>query len=129
MNKTQKIEHLVIEGLQVVGAILTCVVLIFALVVCFRNGKNENIGRYDVSALEQWAKNDECGQVRMLGAWVVGADSGDGATWFIEDEQGQVWKVCNDSITRHDSLLLWIDDRGTEVTFDDVIVRVWREAY
>ena len=62
----------------------------------------------------------------MVGAWPIAEDEG---TWVLEDEEGYLWRVHDEAITKHDSLLLWIDDNNTERINDDVIVRMWREVY
>lgn len=78
---------------------------------------------FDTSIIEaQWCGGFEDGTVRMVGAW-----------WFtdgvVEDEQGQLWAI-EQSINHDDWLMLWIADNNTpNNTVDDVVIKVWREAY
>ena len=78
---------------------------------------------FDTSIIESmWCGGFEDGTVRMVGAWWY-------ADGVVEDEQGQLWGI-EQSIEQEDFLLLWIADNHTpnNVT-DDVIIKVWREAY
>lgn len=78
---------------------------------------------FDTSIIESnWCGGFEDGTVRMVGAW-----------WYVdgvvEDEQGQLWAV-EQSINTDDFLMLWIADNNTpNNTTDDLIIKVWREAY
>lgn len=78
---------------------------------------------FDTSIIEQ----ERCGgfidgTVRMVGArWY--------ADGVVEDEQGQLWGI-EQNIDKEDFLLLWIADNNTpDKTTDDIIIKVWREAY
>ena len=83
----------------------------------------EQTGGFDTSIIEtQWCGGFEDGTVRMVGAWWY-------ADGVVEDEQGQLWGI-EQSINIDDFLLLWIADNNTpDNTEDDIIVKVWREAY
>lgn len=78
---------------------------------------------FDTSVIEQaWCGGFTDGTVRMVGAW-----------WYtdgvVEDEQGQLWGI-DVPVTNEDFLLLWIADNNTpNNTTDDIIIKVWREAY
>ena len=78
---------------------------------------------FDTTPIEKaWCGNFEDGTVRMVSAW-----------WYtdgvVEDEQGQLWGI-EQSIDKEDFLLLWIADNNTpDKTTDDIIIKVWREAY
>ena len=78
---------------------------------------------FDTSIIEaQWCGGFEDGTVRMVGAW-----------WYtdgvVEDEQGQLWGI-DQEVSMEDFLLLWIADNNTpNNTTDDIIIKVWREAY
>ena len=78
---------------------------------------------FDTSIIEaQWCGGFEDGTVRMVGAWWY-------ADGVVEDEQGQLWAV-EQSINHDDWLMLWIADNNTpNNTTDDVVIKVWREAY
>lgn len=78
---------------------------------------------FDTSIIEtQWCGGFEDGTVRMVGAWWY-------ADGVVEDEQGQLWGV-EQSIEQTDFLLLWIADNNTpNNNTDDIIIKVWREAY
>lgn len=78
---------------------------------------------FDTSIIEaQWCGGFYDGTVRMVGAWWY-------ADGVVEDEQGQLWAV-EQSINTDDFLLLWIADNNTpDNTTDDLIIKVWREAY
>ena len=78
---------------------------------------------FDTSIIEQeWCGGFTDGTIRMIGAWYY-------ADGVVEDEQGQLWGVEQD-ITENDWLMLWIADNNTpNKTTDDIIIKVWREAY
>ena len=78
---------------------------------------------FDTSIIEsQWCGGFENGTVRMAGAWWY-------ADGVVEDEQGQLWGI-EQTIDKEDFLLLWIADNNTpDKTTDDIIIKVWREAY
>ena len=79
---------------------------------------------FDTSILEtMWCGSGfEEGTIRMVGAWHY-------ADGVVEDEQGQLWGI-EQSINTDDFLLLWIADNNTpNKTTDDIIIKVWREAY
>ena len=78
---------------------------------------------FDTSIIEQeWCGGFTDGTVRMVGAWWY-------ADGVVEDEQGQLWGI-EQSIDKEDFLLLWIADNNTpDETTDDIIIKVWREAY
>ena len=80
-------------------------------------------GGFDTSIIEQaWCGGFEDGQVRMVGAWWY-------ADGVVEDEQGQLWGI-DQEVSKEDFLLLWIADNNTpNDTTDDVVIKVWREAY
>lgn len=78
---------------------------------------------FDTTPIEQaWCGGFTDGTVRMVGAWWY-------ADGVVEDEQGQLWGV-EQNIDKEDFLLLWIADNNTsDKTTDDIIIKVWREAY
>ena len=78
---------------------------------------------FDTSIIESnWCGGFSDGQVRMVGAWWY-------ADGVVEDEQGQLWGI-DVPVTNEDFLLLWIADNNTpDNTIDDIIIKVWREAY
>lgn len=78
---------------------------------------------FDTTPIEQaWCGGFTDGTVRMVGAWWY-------ADGVVEDEQGQLWGI-EQSIDKEDFLLLWIADNNTpDKTTDDIIIKVWREAY
>ena len=78
---------------------------------------------FDTSIIEtQWCGGCEDGTIRMVGAWWY-------ADGVIEDELGQLWGI-EQNINTDDFLLLWIADNNTpNNTTDDLIIKVWREAY
>ena len=78
---------------------------------------------FDTSVIEQeWCGGFTDGTIRMVGAWWY-------ADGVVEDEQGQLWGI-EQSIEQTDFLLLWIADNNTpDNTTDDLIIKVWREAY
>ena len=78
---------------------------------------------FDTTPIEKaWCGDFEDGTVRMVGAWWY-------ADGVVEDEQGQLWSI-EQSIDKEDTLLLWIADNNTpDKTTDDIIIKVWREAY
>lgn len=78
---------------------------------------------FDTSIIEtQWGGDFENGTVRMVGAWWY-------ADGMVEDEMGQLWGI-EQNINTDDFLLLWITDNHTpnDMT-DDIVIKVWREAY
>ena len=78
---------------------------------------------FDTTPIEQaWCGGFTDGTVRMVGAWWY-------ADGVVEDEQGQLWGI-EQSVDKEDFLLLWIADNNTpDKTTDDIIIKVWREAY
>ena len=78
---------------------------------------------FDTSVIEQeWCGGFTDGTIRMVGAWWY-------ADGVVEDEQGQLWGI-EQSIEQTDFLLLWIADNNTpDNTTDDLIIKIWREAY
>ena len=78
---------------------------------------------FDTTPIEQtWCGGFIDGTVRMVGAWWY-------ADGVVKDEQGQLWGI-EQSIDKEDFLLLWIADNNTpDKTTDDIIIKVWREAY
>ena len=78
---------------------------------------------FDTTPIEKaWCGDFEDGTVRMVGAWWY-------ADGVVEDEQGQLWGI-EQTIDKEDFLLLWIADNNTpDKTTDDIIIKVWREAY
>ena len=80
-------------------------------------------GGFDTSIIEQaWCGGFEDGTVRMVGAWWY-------ADGVVEDEQGQLWGI-DQEVSMDDFLLLWIADNNTpNNTTDDIVIKVWREAY
>ncbi len=78
---------------------------------------------FDTSIIErEWCGDFEDGIIRMVGAWWY-------ADGVVEDEQGQLWGI-EQSINQDDWLMLWIADNNTpNNTTDDLVIKVWREAY
>ena len=78
---------------------------------------------FDTTPIEQaWCGGFTDGTVRMVGAWWY-------ADGVVEDEQGQLWGI-EQTIDKEDFLLLWIADNNTpDKVTDDIIIKVWREAY
>jgi hypothetical protein len=78
---------------------------------------------FDTSIIEaQWCGGFENGTVRMMGAWWY-------ADGVVEDEMGQLWSI-EQNIEETDFLLLWIADNHTpNDMIDDIVIKVWREAY
>lgn len=78
---------------------------------------------FDTSIIEEcWCGSYDDGTVRMVGAWYY-------ADGVVEDEQGQLWGI-DQQIDENYFLLLWIADNHTpNYTIDDVVIKVWREAY
>ena len=78
---------------------------------------------FDTSVIEQeWCGGFTDGTIRMVGAWWY-------ADGVVEDEQGQLWGI-DQEVSMEDFLLLWIVDNNTpNNTTDDLIIKVWREAY
>ena len=78
---------------------------------------------FDTSILETlWCGGFDDGTVRMIGAWKY-------ADGVVQDEQGQLWGI-DQQVSEEDFLLLWIADNNTpDNVLDDVIIKVWREAY
>ena len=118
-----------------VGAMLVVMMILFAG-GCFKQAsepvEQEPIVKYvevqkqsgfDTSIIENnWCGGFEEGTIRMAGAWWY-------ADGVVEDEQGQLWGI-EQSINADDFLLLWIADNHTpNNTTDDIVIKVWREAY
>ena len=81
----------------------------------------------DTSVIECWDGGFSDGNIRMVGAWVKGYK---GNTVLIEDETGNTWMMDDYYIDKDEFLLLWLADNHTpDKTTDDIIIKVWREAY
>lgn len=83
---------------------------------------------YDLTVIDNWCgAGTERGSIRFVGAEVK---SRNGDIITLLDEQGNLWEVEHMNIDDNDFLLLWINDNDTYDDFsDDVIIKVWREAY
>lgn len=83
----------------------------------------EQSGGFDTSIIEDnWCGDFSDGTIRMVGAWQYERQ-------LVEDETGDVWYI-EEPVQADDFLLLWIADNHTpNDTEDDIIVKVWREAY
>lgn len=83
---------------------------------------------YDLTVIDNWCgAGTERGSIRFVGAEV---ESRNGDVITLLDEQGNRWEVEHMNIDNNDFLLLWINDNDTYDDFsDDVIIKVWREAY
>ena len=118
-----------------VGAMLVIMMMLFGA-GCFKQAskpvEQEPVVKYvevqkeqmfDTSIIEaQWCGGFEDGTIRMVGAWWY-------ADGVVEDEQGQLWGI-EQSINTDDFLMLWIADNHTpNNTTDDIVIKVWREAY
>ena len=63
------------------------------------------------------------GTVYTVEATVVATDN---TLHTVEDSDGTLWLIDNDTLNKGDTLLLYIVDNNTQHTQkDDVIVRVW----
>lgn len=112
-------------------AVLVCVGIFFAgratvqevEVIKYVEVVDNSIPLFDTSIVEaNWCGDFSDGTVRMVGAWLY-------ADGVVEDEQGQLWGI-NEQVSEEDFLLLWIADNGTpNNTLDDIVIKVWREAY
>ena len=135
MKKIDK--NRMVVNLGLVAWMMLVVMLILFGAGCFGKANAANVAQepivkyvevqkeqmFDTSIIENnWCGNFEDGTVRMVGAWWY-------ADGVVEDEQGQLWAV-EQSINHDDWLMLWIADNNTpDNTVDDVVVKVWREAY
>ena len=129
MTTHNKTYHILSAGLLIVLAIICSYVLCVRCaaapepvkVVKYVEVQKEQM--FDTSIIEKaWCGGFTDGTVRMVGAWWY-------ADGVVEDEQGQLWGI-EQSIDKEDFLLLWIADNNTpDKTTDDIIIKVWREAY
>ena len=119
--------------------IASCILVVIFIAICgYAIGKHsapvetvevvkyvevQNEQMFDTTPIEQaWCGGFTDGTVRMVGAWWY-------ADGVVEDEQGQLWGI-EQNIDKEDFLLLWIADNNTpDKTTDDIIIKVWREAY
>lgn len=86
--------------------------------------KEVAIGGFDVSVIkDNWCGDFSDGTIRMVRAWQYERQ-------LVEDETGDVWYLEEPAVQADDFLLMWIADNHTpNDTMDDIIVKVWREAY
>ena len=128
MTTNDKIHYILSTGLLIVLAIFCgCALGVRSVepetveVVKYVEIQKEQM--FDTSTIEQeWCGGFIDGTVRMVGAWWY-------ADGVVEDEQGQLWDI-EQSIDKEDFLLLWIADNNTpDKPTDDIIIKVWREAY
>lgn len=103
-------------------------VLLIVLLGCISlsvvaEARNKEPAHFDTSIIEQcWGGDFADGNVRMLGGWYYS----DGV---VEDEMGHLWGI-DQVIEEEDFLLLWIADNHTpNYVEDDIVIKVWREAY
>lgn len=84
-------------------------------------------GSIDTSAIDAWGGNYSDGTIRMIGAWYY--STLDDGSLLIEDETGELWNI-DTIIDEQDFLLLWIADNNTQDNVhDDIVLKVWVEAY
>lgn len=116
-------------------SILSAVVLLFAVVLFVQTVTPvqafaakapvvKQSGSFDTSIIEDnWYGDFSDGTIRMVRAWQYERQ-------LVEDETGDVWYIEEVAVQADDCLLLWVADNHTpNDTMDDIIVKVWREAY
>ena len=115
------------QFLTYLAGILSAVLLVVAIVQPIPVAETKTVSHIDTSAIEMWDGGFSSGNIRMVGAWVKGYE---GNTVLIEDETGNIWMMDDCHIDDDAFLLLWLADNNTpDKTTDDIIIKVWREAY
>lgn len=100
-------------GVLVITLIVACLTWVVAM------GTGLHIGRTQNTVIDAEGR----GVVYSVEAEVVATDN---TLHTVEDSDGTLWLIDNDTLSKGDTLLLYIVDNNTQHTQkDDVIVRVW----
>ena len=100
-------------GVLVITLIVACLTWVVAM------GTGLHIGRTQHTVVDAEGR----GTVYTVEATVVATDN---TLHTVEDTEGTLWLIDNDTLSKVDTLLLYIVDNNTQHTQkDDVIVRVW----
>lgn len=100
-------------GVLVIVLIVACLTWIVAM------GTGLHIGRTQHTVVDAEGR----GIVYTVEATVVATDN---TLHTVEDSDGKLWLIDNNTLNKGDTLLLYIVDNNTQHTQkDDVIVRVW----
>lgn len=100
-------------GVLVITLIVACLTWVVAM------GTGLHIGRTQHTVVDAEGR----GTVYTVEATVVATDN---TLHTVEDSDGTLWLIDNDTLSKDDTLLLYIVDNNTQHTQkDDVIVRVW----
>lgn len=100
-------------GVLVITLIVACLTWVVAM------GTGLHIGRTQHTVVDAEGR----GTVYTVEATVVATDN---TLHTVEDIEGTLWLIDNDTLNKGDTLLLYIVDNNTQHTQkDDVIVRVW----
>lgn len=102
-------------GILVITLIVACGVWVAAM------STGLHIGRTQHTVVDAEGR----GTVYTVEAVVVATDN---TLHTVRDTEGTLWLIDNDTLTKGDTLLLYIADNKTDTQTDDVIVRVWRDA-
>ena len=115
------------QFLTYLAGMLSAIILVVATVQPIPVAEAKTPSHIDTSAIEMWDGDFSSGNIRMVGAWVKGYE---GNTVLIEDETGNIWMMDDCYIDEQDFLLLWIADNNTpDNVHDDIVLKVWVEAY
>lgn len=111
--------------LSLVAAIVLFMQAVIPVQACVNTTVKEvPTGGFDVSIIEDnWNGDFSDGTIRMVRAWQYERQ-------LVKDETGDVWYLEEPAVQANECLLLWVADNHTpNDTMDDIIVKVWREAY
>lgn len=108
------------EAAVIIGLGLAAILTIFMFFQFFHLLPPAEAQGWNTTALDTWC-GKPTGEIRMIGGWEYDKNT-------LEDEQGNLWG-WDGELDENAFYLLWIDDVGTPQTEDDVVIKVWQEAY
>lgn len=108
-------KHTTISNYGILISILAIVLCVWLVAMC--------VGTYIANTNHTVKDAEGRGTVYTVEATVVATDN---TLHTVEDSDGTLWLIDNDTLSKDDTLLLYIVDNNTQHTQrDDVIVRVW----
>lgn len=108
-------KHTTMSNYGILISILAIVLCVWLVAMC--------VGTYIANTNHTVKDAEGRGTVYTVEATVVATDN---TLHTVEDSDGTLWLIDNDTLNKGDTLLLYIVDNNTQHTQkDDVIVRVW----
>ena len=108
-------KHTTISNYGILISILAIVLCVWLVAMC--------VGTYIANTNHTVKDAEGRGTVYTVEATVVATDN---TLHTVEDSDGTLWLIDNDTVSKGDTLLLYIvDNNTTDTQRDDEIVRVW----